>query len=71
MWTDLVEAAGFYPYLEKEKDKIIFKNTSGEIRKEFHKSKYLNKYFHEEQKLLNEILNGKENFALWTIRKNL
>ena len=36
MWTDLIEVAGFYPYLEKEKKNIKFSNLSGEIRKELH-----------------------------------
>jgi hypothetical protein len=56
MWSDLIESAGFYPYLEKEKERLGFKNTAGEIRKEFHKSDNLNKYFHEEQKVLNDAL---------------
>lgn len=64
LWTDLIEAAGFYPYLEKEKNKLIFKNTSGEIRKEFHKSNNLEKYFHEEQRILNEILNSEKNLIV-------
>lgn len=64
MWSDLIESAGFYPYLEKEKNKLIFKNTSGEIRKEFHKSRNLNKYFHEEQKILNDILNSEKNLIV-------
>ena len=38
LWTDLIESAGFYPYLDKEKNKLIFKSTAGQIRKEFHKS---------------------------------
>jgi len=65
MWTDLIESAGFYPYLEKEKDRIIFRNTSGEIRKGYHKSEYLeNKYFHEEQKIHNEILMSGKNLIV-------
>jgi len=65
MWTDLIEAAGFYPYLEKEKNKLIFKNTAGEIRKEFHKSDNLeDKYFHEEQKTHNDILNSEKNLIV-------
>ncbi|MDY6857697.1 MAG: helicase, partial [Thermodesulfobacteriota bacterium] len=59
MWTDLIESAGFYPYLEKEKNRVVFKNTSAEIRKEFHKSMNLEgKYLHEEQKIHNDILNS-------------
>lgn len=61
IWTDLIESAGFYPYLEKEKDKLVFRNTSGEIRKEFHKSTNLGKYFHEEQKIVNNLLNSEKN----------
>lgn len=64
LWTDLIESAGFYPYLEKEK-RLIFKNTAGEIRKGFHKSENLeNKYFHEEQKILNDILNSEKNLIV-------
>ncbi|MCK4731104.1 MAG: DEAD/DEAH box helicase, partial [Methanophagales archaeon] len=65
LWTDLIEAAGFYPYLEKEKNKLIFKNTAGEIRKEFHESCNLEgKYFHEEQKIHNDILNSEKNLIV-------
>jgi hypothetical protein len=65
MWTDLIEVAGFYPYLEKEKNRLVFKNTAGEIRKEFHKSYNLeDKYFHEEQKIHNDILNSKKNLIV-------
>lgn len=65
MWTDLIESAGFYPYLEKEKNRVVFKNTSAEIRKEFHKSMYLEgKYLHEEQKIHNDILNSGKNLII-------
>ncbi len=65
LWTDLIESAGFYPYLEKEKNKVIFKNTAGEIRKEFHKSDNLeNRYFHEEQKILHGILSSGKNLIV-------
>ena len=65
LWTDLIESAGFYPYLEKEKKRLFFKNTAGEIRKEFHKSGNLkNKYFHEEQKILNNILKHEKNLIV-------
>jgi len=65
LWTDLIESAGFYPYLEKEKNRLIFKNTAGEIRKGFHKSDNLeNKYFHEEQRILNDILNSEKNLIV-------
>ncbi len=64
IWSDLIESAGFYPYLEKEKARLAFKNTAGEIRKEFHKSDNLNEYFHEEQKSLNDILNSNKNLIV-------
>ncbi|OYT64395.1 helicase, partial [Methanosarcinales archaeon ex4484_138] len=65
IWTDLIESAGFYPYLEKEKNKLVFKNTAGEIRKELHKSDNLeDKYFHEEQKYLKEILDRSKNLIV-------
>ncbi len=65
LWTDLIESAGFYPYLEKEKNKVIFKNTAGEIRKEFHKSDNLeSRYFHEEQKILHDVLNSGKNLIV-------
>lgn len=65
MWTDLIESAGFYPYLEKEKENLVFKNTAGEIRKEYHKSDYLqDKYLHEEQRIHNELLMRGKNLIV-------
>jgi len=61
VWTDLVESAGFYPYLEKEKGKLNLRSTPAEIRKEFHKSKFLKEYFHEEQLVIREILKSEKN----------
>lgn len=64
IWTDLIESAGFYPYLEKEKNRLVFRNTSAEIRKELHKSTSTEQYFHEEQKALNDILRGKKSLIV-------
>lgn len=63
MWTDLIEAAGFYPYLESEKNKLkLEKNLAGQIRKEWHKSDYIEDiYFHDEQLYIKEILNSSKN----------
>lgn len=62
IWTELIESAGFYPYLEKECKKIELKSVDGIIRKEFFKSENLgNIYFHEEQLLLINILNSNKN----------
>lgn len=65
IWTDLIESAGFYPYLEKEKGKLKFNNLAGEIRKESHISDNLgDKYFHEEQKHLKNILDSWKNLIV-------
>ncbi len=68
IWTDLIESAGFYPYLEKlknETDHFKFDNLAGEIRKESHFSENLGeKYFHEEQKILKEILESGRNLIV-------
>ncbi|RWY48174.1 DEAD/DEAH box helicase [Mucilaginibacter gilvus] len=62
MWTDLVEAAGFYPYLEKNRDWITINNLPGEIRKEVHSSSNLaSKYFHEKQYELLKLLEDGKN----------
>ena len=59
LWSDLIECAGFYPYLEKEQKNLTFENTAGKIRKEFHKSNFLTEtYFHERQKQLSDILSN-------------
>ncbi|MFT6442919.1 MAG: hypothetical protein ACJASM_002472 [Salibacteraceae bacterium] len=61
IWTDLVESAGFYPYLEKNKDQLLFSNIGGELRKGLHLSSNLpNKYFHDDQyKLLGHLQSNK------------
>ena len=65
IWTDLIESAGFYPYLEKEKEKLKFNNLAGEIRKGCHLSENLvDKYFHEEQKHLKNILDSGKNLIV-------
>lgn len=60
MWIDLIESAGFYPYLERYKEQLPLSSTSSLIRKEFFKSNNLQSlYLHEEQKyLLNKLENG-------------
>ena len=41
MWTDLIESAGFYPYLEKEKKTLKLNNLGGEVRNGSHLSQSL------------------------------
>jgi hypothetical protein len=65
MWTDLIEAAGFYPYLEKEKGKLLLNNTTAEIRKEFHWSESTQVYFHDAQLFYRDfLLNDTRNLIL-------
>ena len=65
IWTDLIESAGFYPYLEKENKNFTLSSNSSLIRKEFHHSNNIdNIYFHEEQKLVSSILETDKNLVL-------
>lgn len=57
--TDLIEAVGFYPYLEKENFKLD--STDALIRQVYHHSDNLNKYLHEDQKHLLSILHSDKN----------
>ncbi len=56
IFSDLIEACGFYPYLEKEKNVLQLEGTRELIRKEFHKSIFLDKYLHSAQKRLSDLL---------------
>ena len=40
IWSDLIEAAGFYPYINTEKE-IVIDSLSDRIRAYYHESKYL------------------------------
>ena len=63
IWHDLIEMAGFYPYLKKEHAEPT--TIDGKIRKEFHLSENLNEvYFHEEQKILKYILESEKNLIV-------
>ena len=56
IWSDLIEVAGFYPYISKE-ESIQVKSTSAKIRTEFYRSSNLDgKYLHEEQKNIQYII---------------
>jgi len=60
VWIDLFEVAGFYPYLSKSDFKL--NSTAGKIRKEYHKANMLGgKYYHEEQKMLSDLLKSDKN----------
>ena len=49
IWTDLIESAGFYPYLNTDKTQL--ETLSDQIRAHYFDSKYLaDKVLHQEQK---------------------
>ncbi|WP_205510242.1 DEAD/DEAH box helicase [Paenibacillus elgii] len=65
IWTDLVEAAGFYPYLQKNSEQLHLSSTASLIRTQFHSSPNLEgKILHEEQYLLNKILKTEKNLIV-------
>lgn len=64
IWTDLIEAAGFYPYIESEGD-LEIETLSDRIRLNYHSSKYLQeKTLHAEQKRLSDLLFSGENIVV-------
>ena len=65
IWTDLLEAAGFYPYLEKEQKMPLMSSTAQIIRSEYHLSKgFEGIYFHEEQKIAADLLAAGKNLIV-------
>lgn len=62
IWSDLIESAGFYPYIEKNKETIKLSSLADEIRAEYYQSDFLeNKWFHKEQKKISEFLLAGKN----------
>lgn len=60
MWEDLIEAVGFYPYIEKYKMSIV--DLDARIRQEYHRSDYIfDKVLHQKQKELAELVLSKRN----------
>lgn len=69
LFTDIVARCGFFPYLEKDKDKLEFDNLRHEINKEIHKSDFIradnNIYFHEAQnEVRNLLINTEKNLVV-------
>ena len=60
LYTDIIARCGFYPYLEKDKNKLDFNNLRMEIQKELHKSQFIKSntqiYFHEAQNEVKDLL---------------
>ena len=64
IWSDIIEVAGFYPYISKE-ESIQVKSTSAKIRTEFYRSSNLDgKYLHEEQKNILDIIKSGRNLIV-------
>lgn len=59
IWGELFEAVGFYPYLDKLK--LNSTDFGYLLRKEYHHSDNLGKYFHEGQKELSKLLFSGKN----------
>lgn len=58
--ADLIESAGFYPYLSKEK--LLLSSSAQKIRFQNNRSENIkDKVFHDEQKYLLDLINSKKN----------
>ncbi|MGF2146432.1 DEAD/DEAH box helicase [Vagococcus fluvialis] len=63
IWIDLIERAGFYPYLKMSNDESL--GIQAKIRKEWYKSQYLDGvYFHAKQKIIELKINEGKNVAV-------
>lgn len=65
IWADIIEAVGFYPYIEKNKDTIAMQAFADAVRQKGFLSENLhNVYMHSEQrKLADYLLSGKNIVA--------
>lgn len=59
IWTDIVEAVGFYPYIEKIG--MHCNDLGSQLRRSYHYSPKTQKYFHEKQKQLSNIIFSGKN----------
>ncbi len=65
VWASIVEAVGFYPYLEKNKNILQLSDTQSIIAKEYFESKYIKGiYFHEQQKLIADKIESGQNMIV-------
>ena len=61
--TELIESIGFYPYLQKEN--LISKSTTSNIRMFTNKSDYLeDKIFHDDQKQILDLIYERKNLVI-------
>lgn len=62
IWTDIIEAIGFYPYLMKNEQTMPLDSLSDKIRQQSFLSDYLpSTYLHTDQKKLSEYLLSEKN----------
>jgi late competence protein required for DNA uptake (superfamily II DNA/RNA helicase) len=59
MWIELLEAEGFYPYIDKEGFRLEF--TTSKLRKHMSKSKNLDYYLHDEQLYVKNLIDSGKN----------
>ena len=59
LWIELLEAEGFYPYINKEN--LPLNHTNSEFRKEMSKSKNLDYYLHDEQLYVKNLIDSGKN----------
>ncbi|MEK7017906.1 DEAD/DEAH box helicase [Bacillus sp. FSL R9-9410] len=65
LWIDLIESAGFYPYLLRIIEAKNQLDTTSEIRSAYHSSKKLeNITFHKEQKILANLIAEEKNLIV-------
>lgn len=65
LWADLIESAGFYPYLIKVINNSNELDTTSEIRSAYHLSNNLEKIiFHKEQKILADLITMEKNLIV-------
>ncbi|WP_421662731.1 DEAD/DEAH box helicase [Lysinibacillus telephonicus] len=65
LWVDIIESAGFYPYLRKKIQSTNQLDTTSEIRTSFHASNNLESVtFHKEQKILADLIAKEQNLVV-------
>lgn len=63
IWTNLIERAGFYPYLKDQDSEKL--GIQAKIRKQWYKSDYIPEiYFHAKQKIIERKINAGDNVAV-------
>ena len=66
IWSDIIEAVGYYPYLDKcAKQGVEVTSLAEKIRQQYHKSHYIEGvYMHSEQKKISDIIFSGRNVVV-------